>query len=73
VKAAERAGRLRVMLNSQVKRITPEAAVIERGGEQAGREETLPNDGVIVCAGGVLPTEMLKSIGVWVQTKYGTA
>ncbi|MBI3621817.1 MAG: NAD(P)-binding domain-containing protein [Nitrospirae bacterium] len=73
VKKAERAGRLRVLLNSQVKCITPEAAVIEQGGEQAGREEQLPNDGVIVCAGGVLPTELLKSIGVWVQTKYGTA
>ena len=69
VKAAEQAGRLRVLLNSHVKAITLDAVVVE----QAGREEQLPNDVVIVCAGGVLPTEMLKSIGVWVQTKYGEA
>ncbi|HTP41904.1 MAG TPA: NAD(P)-binding domain-containing protein [Nitrospiria bacterium] len=69
VEAAERAGRLRVLLNSQVKSVTPEAVVVER----EGREERLPNDAAIVCAGSVLPTEMLKSIGVWVQTKYGTA
>lgn len=69
VKAAEQAGRLRVLLSSQVKTITPDTAVVEH----EGREEPLPNDGVIVCAGGVLPTEMLKSIGVWIQTKYGTA
>jgi len=69
VKAAERAGRLKVLLSSQVKTITPDAVVIEQGE----REERLPNDDVIVCAGGVLPTEMLKAIGVWVQTKYGTA
>jgi thioredoxin reductase (NADPH) len=68
VEAAERTGRLRVLLKSRVTSVTPEAVVVE----QEGSEERLPNDAVIVCAGGVLPTEMLKSIGVWVQTKYGT-
>jgi len=28
---------------------------------------------VIVCAGGILPTPLLKEIGVQVETKYGTA
>jgi hypothetical protein len=28
---------------------------------------------VIVCAGGTLPTPMLKEIGVMVDTYYGTA
>jgi thioredoxin reductase (NADPH) len=69
VEAAEQAGRLRVLLNSQVKSMTQDAVVLE----QDGREEQLLNDAVIVCAGGVLPTELLKSIGVWIQTKYGTA
>jgi len=69
VEAAERTGRLRVLLNSQIKAVTPDAVIVD----QAGREERLLNDAVIVCAGGVLPTEMLKSIGVWVQTKYGEA
>jgi thioredoxin reductase (NADPH) len=69
VKAFERAGRLRVLLSSQVQTITPDAVVVKQGE----REERLSNDDVIVCAGGVLPTELLKTIGVWVQTKYGTA
>jgi hypothetical protein len=32
----------------------------------------LPNDAIIVCAGGILPTPMLKEIGVMVETKFGT-
>jgi hypothetical protein len=28
---------------------------------------------VIVAAGGVVPTDFLKHVGVTVQTKYGTA
>ena len=32
----------------------------------------LPNDAVIVCAGGELPTPMLKKIGVQVDVRYGT-
>jgi thioredoxin reductase (NADPH) len=31
----------------------------------------LENDAVIVCAGGILPTEFLKSMGVDVVTKRG--
>jgi len=34
---------------------------------------TLPNDAVIVSAGGVLPTPFLQKIGIEVETKYGTA
>jgi hypothetical protein len=30
------------------------------------------NDGVIVCAGGELPTPMLKKIGIAVDVRYGT-
>jgi thioredoxin reductase/NAD-dependent dihydropyrimidine dehydrogenase PreA subunit len=33
---------------------------------------TLRNDAVIVCAGGELPTPMLKKIGVQVDVRYGT-
>jgi len=33
----------------------------------------IKNDAVIVCAGGILPTAFLNSIGVKVETKYGTA
>ncbi len=38
-----------------------------------GNEIEMKNDAVIVCAGGTLPTPMLKEIGVMVDTYYGTA
>jgi len=31
----------------------------------------LPNDRVLVCAGGELPTPMLKKIGIQVEAHYG--
>jgi thioredoxin reductase (NADPH) len=40
---------------------------------QEGKEIEMKNDAVIVCAGGTLPTPMLKEIGVMVDTYYGTA
>jgi thioredoxin reductase (NADPH) len=33
----------------------------------------LENDAVIVNAGGILPTGFLKSLGIEVETKFGTA
>jgi thioredoxin reductase (NADPH) len=69
IAAAEQAGTLRVMLSSNVKQITPDAVAIE----QAGHLNKLRNDAVIVSAGGVLPTEFLRSVGIQVETKYGTA
>jgi len=32
----------------------------------------LDNDAIIVCAGGELPTPMLKKIGIKVEAHYGT-
>ncbi len=69
VDAAVRAGSLKVVLKSQVKRITPDAVEIEH----QGRRHMIANDAVIVCAGGILPTDFLKSIGIEIETKYGTA
>jgi thioredoxin reductase len=66
---AEAGGQLTVMTGSSVLRIEERHAVLDRGGRPA----ILGNDAVIVCAGGVLPTGMLKDIGVAVETKYGTA
>ncbi|MEZ4333625.1 MAG: NAD(P)-binding domain-containing protein [Myxococcota bacterium] len=33
---------------------------------------SIENDAVIICAGGILPTEFLRSIGVAIETKRGT-
>jgi hypothetical protein len=41
--------------------------------EWQGRPIEVPNDAVIVCAGGILATQFLQSIGIEVETKYGTA
>lgn len=69
VDQAVRRGTLSVLLSSTVKAIGP------------GRVELLynaaplviRNDAVIVCAGGILPTEFLRRIGIQIETKYGTA
>lgn len=69
IAAAEQTGRLAVWLGTQIRRIDENWVAIERDGEQT----MLENDFVIVCAGGVLPTPMLKDIGIQVETKHGTA
>ncbi len=43
-------------------------------GTQTGRKVmAVANDAVIVSAGGVLPNDFLRAIGIEVETKYGTA
>ena len=64
-----KAGKMRVLLESNVRRIEPDRVVIE----QRGQDVELPNDAIIVSAGGILPTDFLKKIGIHVETKYGTA
>jgi len=66
---AEQSGILSVMFSSRVTRIDEKSAILEQDGE----EISLDNDFVIVCAGGVLPTPMLKDMGIQVETKFGTA
>lgn len=65
---AEAAGRVKVVLKSGVKEISPEGVTLVQ------EEDTmeLNNDIVIVCAGGILPTPFLKEIGILVETKHGT-
>ena len=69
VKQAEIDGRLTVLFKSNVKQITKDAVCIE----QQGNLIEIPNDGVIVSAGGILPTPFLKDIGIEIETKFGTA
>jgi len=66
---AENSGRLRVLLKSTVKHIEPDKVVINTDDE----EISIDNDAVIVCAGGILPSGFLKSLGINVDTKFGTA
>lgn len=60
---------LRVELQSNVKEILAKNVKIELASKEIIE---ISNEAVIVCAGGVLPTPMLKEIGVMVETHYGT-
>jgi len=65
---AEKRGNLKVMLSSSVKEILPDKVVIDHEGKVIEAH----NDAVIISAGGVLPTGMLKDLGITIETKYGT-
>lgn len=69
IQAAMSSGKLEVLLNSQVREIRAAQVVLT----QSEQERVMGNDIVIVSAGGVLPNDFLRSIGVQVETKYGTA
>ncbi len=69
IAAAQRSGRLKVLFESKIRRIGRDDVEIE----QKGRRMRIRNDAVIVCAGGILPTTFLESVGIQVETKYGTA
>ncbi|HEY0748467.1 MAG TPA: NAD(P)-binding domain-containing protein [Steroidobacteraceae bacterium] len=66
---ATRLSRLTVMLKSEVKVIREDAVSIQ----QESMNVQIPNDAVIVSAGGILPNDFLRSIGIEVETKRGTA
>lgn len=66
---AEASGKIKVLMNSNVKKFTQEAVTIEYDGKII----KIKNDAAIICAGGILPTAFLKEIGIQVETKYGTA
>ncbi len=68
VKKAEAVGTLKVLMKSHVKRITGRHVQID----QEGKLTDIQNDAVIICAGGILPTDFLRKIGVTCETKYGT-
>ena len=69
VQAASKSGALQVLLKSNVKQIDHQQVAIEH----AGRMLSMRNDAVIVSAGGVLPSDFLRRVGISVETKYGTA
>jgi thioredoxin reductase len=66
--AADR-GNLKLLLSSNVSEINQDLVTLELGGTQL----TIKNEAVIVSAGGVLPNEFLETVGIQVETKYGTA
>jgi thioredoxin reductase/NAD-dependent dihydropyrimidine dehydrogenase PreA subunit len=69
LEAAEKNGDLRVLLSSNVQNIAADYIEISQGDEQL----KVRNDAVIINAGGILPTQFLKGLGINVETKFGTA
>ena len=64
---AQAQNQLRVLLESTVRHISVTSVTLSH----AGKEFRLGNDAVIVCAGGVLPTAFLRSLGVQIATHFG--
>jgi thioredoxin reductase (NADPH) len=68
VDEASAKGQLKVLLNSLIREIRTDSVLLQ----QSGQDVNVANDAVIVSAGGILPNEFLRSIGIRVETKYGT-
>jgi thioredoxin reductase len=69
VEAAAAAGNLSVLMKSTVDRIDVDHVQLNHQDKRV----RIDNDAVIVNAGGILPTGFLRSLGIEVDTKFGTA
>lgn len=67
VLVAEKAGKLRVLLQSSVLKISVDEVTLKVKDSTID----LKNDQVIVCAGGILPTPFLRKIGIHIEEKFG--
>ena len=68
IQQAADSGKIKLILNSNVKQITENAVTLLVDD----MESSIENDAIIVSAGGILPTAFLKETGIEVETKYGT-
>ena len=68
-----RAGRINLLLNSNVKCIQENGVTLETKCERGSSTLDLENDAMIVCVGGILPTNFLRDVGITIETKFGTA
>lgn len=66
--AAVAAGHLTVYFDSNVTEIGPDTVTLAG----TGRSLRLANDAIVACTGGTMPTELLASLGIAVETKRGT-
>lgn len=66
--ALVKAGRTELRLGSAVEKIESGSVQMQQGGKRV----SIPNDAVIICAGGLLPAGFLAAMGIAVATKYGT-
>lgn len=64
---ASNSGRLKLLFESTVAQIGTDVVTLNRLGSII----EIPNNAVIICAGGILPTQLLEEIGVLVETRHG--
>jgi len=64
---ASSTGQVSLLLESTVTEIRPATVLLD----QKGSAIELPNDAIIVCAGGILPTQLLHEVGIEIATHYG--
>jgi thioredoxin reductase (NADPH) len=61
--------KLNIILSSNIDEIMSDNVSIKL---EDNKQITIDNDAVIICAGGILPTPLLKELGIMVETHYGT-
>jgi thioredoxin reductase (NADPH) len=64
----ESSGDLRVLFSSNVKEIHDGSVDIDIGDSV----ESIANDAIVVSAGGILPSAFLRTVGIDVETKWGS-
>ncbi len=69
IDAAVKAGKVTLMMESNVKEIKGAEVLLEYKGQTV----SIPNDSVFVFVGGVLPNDFLKACGIAIETKFGTS
>lgn len=69
IQQAANTGKLRLELGSQVVQINKNCVDLQT----LTGSESIENDAVIVCAGGTLPSPFLRTMGIEVETRFGTA
>ncbi len=68
VRAAAAAGKLDERLQTSVASIQEDHVALIAGAAT----EMIPNDAVIICVGGLLPTQFLQDVGIAIERKFGT-
>lgn len=69
VEALAQSRRITILLETEIAHIDRTTVTLTH----RGAHKALANDAVIICAGGILPADFLRSMGIKIETKYGTA
>lgn len=68
IEEAIMSGRIQFLPGTHLVEIRRDAVIYK---DAQGQLHTLPNDYVFILIGGTLPTDMLKKLGIAIDTKFG--